>query len=349
MLSGKRNGLIKRISRLVSRQARKIRRALRAKGSAKFLYLEVTHQCNLRCICCYTGAGSEKADALTLAEQKSVARQAKRMGARTVSLSGSGEPTLYGHIRELIDYIKWLGMKVVMFTNGTTLNRETAGFLISRRVETYFKLYSLEPAVVDRMVGRQNAYEWTDYVCGDAGRFRIPAGLKLLLDAMRSAGKKKLVGIEAVITRLNYSSLAEVARFTMASGVTLYLETPIFSGRAIENYEAIAISGDEYRRLYKELAGILGEEYFERHLRHRCPVERNPAVWTNGDIGFCSSRPANIGNVRETPLKKLFEMAQKEKQKQDASIVTGGLGGKCFRSCTTRRYYETKHGIKCNY
>ncbi|MGA2678973.1 MAG: radical SAM protein [Sedimentisphaerales bacterium] len=315
----------------------------------KFLYLEVTHRCNLRCICCYTGAGSEKPDALTLAEQKSVVRQAQRMGARTVSLSGSGEPMLYAHIRELIDYIRWLGMRVTIFTNGTMLDRETADWLISRRVETYFKLYSLAPAVVDKMVGRQNAYEWVDYDCGKAGGFRIPSGLKYLLQAMQKAGKKELVGIETVITRLNCNSLVDVARFTKASGVMLYLEVPVLAGRAIENYEAISLSGDEYRGLYKDLAGILGEEYFEGHRRHRCLVERNPAVWTNGDIGFCSSRPANIGNVRETPLKKLFAIAQKEKQKQDASIAIEELDGKCFRSCATRRYYETKHGTKCDY
>jgi MoaA/NifB/PqqE/SkfB family radical SAM enzyme len=322
---------------------------LRGKGGVKFLYLEVTHRCNLRCICCYTGAGSEKPDALMLAEQKSVVRQALRMGARTVSLSGSGEPMLYAHIRELIDYIRWLGMRVTIFTNGTTLDRETADWLISRRVETYFKLYSLAPAVFDRMVGRVNAYEWVDYDCGDDGMFRIPAGLKYLLDAMQKAGEKEIVGVETVITRLNYSSLAEVARFAIASGAMLYIETPIFSGKAIDNYEAISLSGDEYRRLHKELAGIMGEEYFERHRSHPCSVERNPAVWTNGDIGFCSSRPGNIGNVRETPLKKLFAMAQKEKQKQDASIAIGELDGKCFRSCATRRYYETKHGMKCDY
>ncbi len=347
MKSVKRYGFIEHISRLVSRPAGKIRRVLRGKECVKFLYLEVTHRCNLRCICCYTGAGSEKPDALTLAEQKSVVRQAQHMGARMVSLSGSGEPLLYPHIRELIDYIRWLGMRITIFTNGTTLDRETADWLISRRVETYFKLYSRDPAVVDKMVGRQNAYKWVEYDCG--GRFRIPTGLKYLLDAMRKTDKKNLVCVEAVITRLNNNSLAEVARFTTASGVMLYLETPIFSGRAIENYEVISLSGDEYHLLYKELAGILGEEYFEKHRRHPCPVERNPAVWTNGDIGFCSSRPANIGNVRETPLKKLFTKAQKEKQEQDASIVIDGLGGKCFRSCATRRYYETKHGIKCDY
>ena len=342
-------GLIEHLSRLAGRLAGRARRLLRGEESAEFLYLEVTHRCNLRCICCYTGAGGEKPDALTLAEQKAVVRQAHRMGARTVSLSGSGEPLLYGHLRELIDYINWLGMRVIIFTNGTTLDRETADWLISRRVGTCFKLYSLEPAVYDRMAGMVNACEWVGHDCGDAGSFRIPAGLKHLLDAAQKAGEKNLVGIEAVTTRLNRGSLAEVAGFSMASGVIFYLETPIFTGRAIENYEELALSGDEYRRLRKDLEGILGKEYFENHLGQRCPVERNPAVWTNGEIGFCSGRPANVGNVRETPLKKLFAMARKEKQKQDASIATAGLNGKCFRSCATKRYYEAKHGLRCDY
>jgi MoaA/NifB/PqqE/SkfB family radical SAM enzyme len=348
MLSGG-YGLTEYISRLAGRAAETARRVLRRKGDADFLYLEVTHRCNLRCICCYTGAGVEKPDALTLAEQKAVIRQAYRMGARTVSLSGSGEPLLYGHIRGLIDYIGWLGMRVIIFTNGTTLDRETADWLINRRVRICFKLYSLEPAVYDGMAGMAKACEWVEHDCGSSGRFRIPAGLKHLLDAAQKAGEKNLIGIEAVTTRLNRGSLPEVAGFSLAAGVFFYLETPIFAGRAIENYEALALSGEEYRGLRKDLETILGKEYFETHLAQRCPVERNPAVWTNGEIGFCSGRPANIGNVRKTPLKKLFARAQKEKQKQDASITPAGLNGNCFRSCATKRYYEAKHGISCDY
>jgi MoaA/NifB/PqqE/SkfB family radical SAM enzyme len=342
-------GFIERLSRLISRQAGKLQRTLRGKQCVKFLYLEVTHRCNLRCFCCYTGAGAEKPDALTLAEQKSVIRQAQRMGARNVSLSGSGEPMLYPHIRELIDYIRWLGMKVTIFTNGTTLDRETADWLMTRRVETYFKLYSLDPAVFNKMVGKNNAYEWTDYDCRDKGKFRIPTGLKYLLDAMRNISQTELVGVEAVITRLNSNSLPMVAKFCKAEGVMLYLETPIFTGRAVDNYDSIAMSADEYRRLYQELAGIMGEDYFERHRRHQCLVERNPAVWTNGDIAICSSRPANVGNVRTTSLKKLFALAQKEKQKRDAAIPAETIACECFRKCETKRFYETKHGIKCDY
>jgi MoaA/NifB/PqqE/SkfB family radical SAM enzyme len=316
------------------------------------LYLEVTHRCNLRCICCYTEAGKEKPGALTLAEQKSVVRQAKDMGARAVSLSGSGEPLLYESLRELIDYIRGLEMGVVMFTNGTVLDREMADFLMSRRVITYFKLYSLEPAVFNRMVGRENAYEWVDYdyeYDGKVGKFRIPAGLKNLLVAQQGTGLNNQVRVEAVITRINHSSLADVARFSKVLGLVLYLETPVFTGRAFANYEAIALSRDEYRRLYQELAGILGEEYFERQRGHPCPVEQNPVVQTNGEIGFCSSRGAFIGNVREAPLRVLFAKAKQEKRRHDCMIAEGVQDSIYFRRCSARRYYEAKHGIKCNY
>lgn len=36
---------------------------IRKKAKARFLYLEVTHRCNLACITCYTGAGVEKENA----------------------------------------------------------------------------------------------------------------------------------------------------------------------------------------------------------------------------------------------------------------------------------------------
>lgn len=352
MESKQGSGLVQFASGAIRSLRDKVGRGLGRREKVRLLYLEVTHRCNLGCICCYTEAGAEMPDALTLDEQKSVVRQAQEMGARTVSLSGSGEPLLYEGLRELIDYIRGLGMGVVMFTNGTVLDRETADFLVSRRVVTYFKLYSLEPAVFDRMAGRRNAYEWVDYDYeedGRAERLKIPAGLKNLLDARRDGQVKDLVKVEAVITRINCSGLAKVARFSKALGVGFYLETPVFTGRALANYEAIALSRDEYRRLYQELVGILGEEYFEEHRGHPCPVERNPVVRTNGEIGFCSSRGACIGNVREAPLRELFAKAKKEKCKQDGMIPEGGRGGRYFRRCAARRYYELKHGIECNY
>ena len=320
--------------------------------SADRLYLEVTHRCNLKCLGCYTGAGREKPDALSLQERKSVVRQARRMGARVVSLSGSGEPLLYEDLFPLIDFVRQLDMRVVMFTNGTRLTVPTAEFLISRGVVVYVQLPSLSPDVCDRMAGGRNCQQWADYSYrhdGTRGVVRLPAGLKNLLERCATKDRRDLVKLEALITRVNRASLPEVAAFSRQLGLGLHLETPIFHMRAIENYEQIALTEAEYAELYEKLVAILGAEYFQSHREQRCPVESNPAVWTNGDVAFCSSRGARVGNVREAPLSKLFARAERLKRKADRRIARQGRESRYFHTCPSRQHYEIEHGIPCNY
>jgi len=327
----------------------KFRRLL---GKVEMLYLEVTHSCDLRCVGCYTKAGKEKNDVLTLEEKKSVVRQAKKMGARFVSLSGSGEPLLYDDIFILIDYIKQLQMGVIIYTNGTLLSKEVADFLVSRSVQVYFKLYSLNPTIFNRMVGVKDAYQWVDYSYNYNGEFKtikIPSGLKYLFDVHDTTGHHDLVKIEALITRINFSALLEVARFCKEVNLPLFLETPVFNGRAVNNYKNIMLSSDEYQSLYYGLEKILGKKYLQTLRHYSCPVESNPVVWTNGELGFCSSRKACIGNVRNTPLKILFLKAKKLKRQEDCLISKQKVKSKYFCTCNSRQYYEAKHNIPTNY
>ena len=104
-----------------------------------------------------------------------------------------------------------------------------------------------------------------------------------------------------LITRLNAATLGEVARLCKELDLILHLETPVFTGRAIENRAEIALDRAGYETLYHDLLAILGSEYFGEHQAHPCPVERNPVVWTNGDVGFCSSRPAGDRKRLGTP------------------------------------------------
>jgi MoaA/NifB/PqqE/SkfB family radical SAM enzyme len=274
------------------------------------------------------------------------------MGARVVSLSGSGEPLLYEDICPLIDYIRQLDMRVVMFTNGTLLSSTTAGFLVSRDVVVYVQLPSLRPDVCDRMAGRRNCQQWAEYSYRHDGTRRVvglPAGLKNLLDRCTTKDQRDLVRLEALITRVNRASLPEVAALSRQLGLGLHLETPIFNARAIKNYEKIALTETEYAELHDRLAAILGAEYFESHRGQRCPVERNPVVWTNGDVAFCSSRGASVGNVRDAPLKKLFARAKRLKRKADRQIARQGRESRYFHTCPSRQHYEIQYGLPCNY
>lgn len=318
----------------------------------KFLYLEVTHRCNLDCITCYTGAGKEKKDALTFEEQKSVIRQAKDMGAKSVSLSGSGEPLMYKHLFDLIDYIRDLEMSALIFTNGTLIDEAAAAELVSQKVLTFFKLYSLQPEIFDSMVGRHNAYRWDTYrytVNGQEKSQIIPSGLKALLEAQQSVGRSDLVKVETLITKINIETIPQIARLCKEINIELFMETPVFKGKAIRNYEQIAVSAAAYQTLYQALAAIYGDQYLLAHKSGSCSVEKNPVIWTDGCIGLCSSRSADIGNVRDEPLKTLYLKAKQFKKKEDRCISRQAQEGRFFRTCPSRQLCELNNNLPCDY
>jgi len=329
-----------------------LREHILKKVKARFLYLEVTHRCNLSCIACYTGAGQEKDNALTFEEQKSVVRQARKMGVKCVSLSGSGEPLLYKHLLALIDYICKLEMSVIIFTNGTLIDEATAAQLVSRNVLTFFKLYSLEPDVFDRMVGRRNAYQWEEYryfVDGDERTQMIPSGLKALLEAQQAVGRSDLVKVETLVTKINVQTIPKIARFCTEANTGFFMETPVFKGKAIQNYEKVAVNATGYESLYRELTAVFGEDYMRELKAGSCSVEKNPVVWTDGRIGLCSSRNADIGNVRDEPLKSLFLKAKRFKQKEDRVIKKKAREACYFRTCPSRQLCELENDLPCDY
>jgi len=328
---------------------RKLRRLL---GKIEMLYLDVTHACNLKCISCPSCAGIRKEDELSLEEQKLVIRQAKKMGAQFVALPGSGEPFLYKDIFSLIDYIRKLGMWASIFTNGTLVNKEIADFLVKRKVYVFFKLWSLDPDTVDKMVGVKNAYKWLDYSYkynGTIKNLRIPSGLKYLLDAGEVQNCEYLIRIEVLITRINYFTLPEVIQFCKEMDLDIWLETVVFCGQAIENYKDIELNRDEYGSLYHKLVKILGEKYFKSYRCRPCTVENSPVVFVNGEVGFCAKRHSQIGNIRSAPLNLLFSKAQKLCSRDLCFIIQRRANSRYFRTCTARRYYEARYGLPCNY
>jgi len=191
--------------------------------------------------------------------------------------------------------------------------------------------------------------DYTYSLNGLAKTVRIPAGLKRLLEYRPPALEKSLVSLETLITRLNYTSIPRVAALSKDLSLSLHLETPIYTGRAIDNYRQLELSPAQYRHLHEQLADILGADLLEALRTQQCPVERNPVVWTNGDIAFCSSRGGPVGNVRDEPLARLFAKAKRLKHREDARLTRGAPTSRYFHTCPSRRYYEVKYGLVCNY
>src|ERR1700722_11228438 len=85
------------------------------------IQIHPTRRCNLRCLHCYSRSGPEERDLLAPEILAECLSDAWQQGYRTASFSG-GEPTLYPHLRHLLERAKQLGMRTTVTSNGMLLD-----------------------------------------------------------------------------------------------------------------------------------------------------------------------------------------------------------------------------------
>jgi radical SAM protein with 4Fe4S-binding SPASM domain len=94
-------------------------------NKVKFLWLELTSQCNLECIHCYEESSPRQPllGSMTVEDWKRTLDQAADIGTTHVQFVG-GEPTLHPHLEELIVYADELGLNSEVYTNGLKITPE---------------------------------------------------------------------------------------------------------------------------------------------------------------------------------------------------------------------------------
>lgn len=93
--------------------------------------INITKQCNLRCVHCYSGSDSKKGEnELSPEEWEKVLEDMAQFGCPVVLFSG-GEPLLHPDIITLVKHAISLGMRAVVSTNGTLITSEIAEELTS--------------------------------------------------------------------------------------------------------------------------------------------------------------------------------------------------------------------------
>ncbi len=133
----------------------KIATRLGEKGSLKFMYLSLTNLCNLRCIYCYDVSSRIKHDKkIPLRILRKVASDARRLGVENVCLTG-GELFLNENWYEVGKFFTEEGIKVLISTNGTLLNKETI-----------FRVNKLNAGL---QVSFDGSKETVDYITGEPG------------------------------------------------------------------------------------------------------------------------------------------------------------------------------------
>lgn len=261
--------------------------------------IEFSLRCNFRCPYCYVPADSYFKDELSVTESQDVLAQAKAMGARRIIILG-GEPSIYPHIHEMIDFILDQGMDVEMFTNGSAITEDFAGWLFERRVRVVMKMNTFDPELQDRLSGRPGASR------------TIARGLERL----RRAGypsEAAFMAVSTIICRQNLPELTRLWCWLRDQGIAPYFEIITPQANARHN-QWLFVAPPELKALFEELARIDRERYGRtwdiqpplvgnRCLRHQFSC----LVTSRGDVTPCVGIDLPLGNVRQQPLKTIIE------------------------------------------
>ncbi len=142
----------------------------------------VTRTCNLKCAHCYTSSEAIRyPNELDTAAAKEVLDDLASFKVPAVLFSG-GEPLVRPDVLELAAYARELGLHVVLSTNGTLINRETAQKLKDLQFAYVgISLDSAHPKIHDEFRGMEGAFKRTMEGfrhCVDVGQ---KVGLRLTL------------------------------------------------------------------------------------------------------------------------------------------------------------------------
>lgn len=90
------------------------------KPTLRYLEIQLTNKCNLKCLHCYQG--DKNNDEIPLTQLKKILKEFIKIQGIRLILSG-GEPLLYARFKELNRYLKGYPARVILLTNGTMLDK----------------------------------------------------------------------------------------------------------------------------------------------------------------------------------------------------------------------------------
>jgi heme b synthase len=321
---------------------------------------EVTRRCNLNCIHCRAAARREPYPGeLSRAEALGLIDEMASLGNPLVILTG-GEPLLREDIFDLIRHGTGRGLRMVIAPNGTLIDRTTAGRLKEAGIQRVS--ISLDGPTAIRH----------DQIRQVPGAFE---GALRGIEFLKEAGLE--FQINTTVTQSNREELPSIMELAIRLGAVahhIFLLVPTGRGRELRGQ---ALSPEEYERILNwfydqrgkvplQLKATCAPQY-QRILRQRAKAEGKRIQEETfgfeatsrgclGGIGFCfishigDVQPCGYlevrsGNVRERPLRAIWEDSPVFQRLRDFSAYQGRCGRCEYISvcggCRARAFAET--------
>jgi MoaA/NifB/PqqE/SkfB family radical SAM enzyme len=128
----------------------------------EFLQLELTNQCNLKCVHCYSESAPHtgESDALKMFDYQLLIQDGYSLGARSIQFLG-GEPTLNRDLVKLIDFAKTVGYEQIeVYSNlSTHVSPELIDYACRTGVRFATSFHSCDEVREDTFTGVKGSYQ----------------------------------------------------------------------------------------------------------------------------------------------------------------------------------------------
>jgi len=275
--------------------------------SLRYLELQLTRRCNLKCKHCYLGTPSEVD--LSLSQVVATLKEFEEIQGLRVLFSG-GEPLLYPELRNLNKRLPQFALRKVLLTNGTLITEENQD------------LWSHFDEIQVSLDGLKEGHE----------ALRGPGTFDLAVRGIDIATKKGVpISIATMVHRYNLKEFDGLARWVERQQVVEWnIDVPCKAGRLSENSDFLVAPEEGAPFLEYATGGSYhgsGEPFACGY--HLC------AVTPEGDVlkcGFFQDRLGSLKEGLEVSWKRSKHIPLSELQCAPCSHLSDCKGGCRFRA-----------------
>lgn len=330
------------------------------KNELRLVFWELTRRCNLKCVHCRAEADEIRREELSADEILKTIHDIAGFAKPILVLTG-GEPLYRNDIFEIARNAAERKLRVALATNGTLIDDEAA-----------IKIRDAGIARVSISIDGPDAATHDDFR-GIAGCFE---------DALRGARCLAKAGVEfqfnTTITKRNVAKFERVVSFAQefgAKALHVFMLVPVGCGAEIADSDML--SAEEYEKVLNRLYELSRDTGFEvkatcaphyyRIIRQRAREEGRKITFETdglsavtrgclagtgvcfishkGDVQPCGYLPLVAGNIRQTPLKEIWETSELFLGLRDFAKLTGKCGACEYVAfcggCRARAYFAT--------
>lgn len=266
-------------------------------------YVEITTACNLRCLHCYNGSGTDSA-LITMNDLKQICDSMKKADLDHITFSG-GEPTLHPNFKEFISFCCDEGFSITIVSNATMIEEELGTFLRDKNINFQISLNGVSPNTHDKL-------------CGKGTFKRTMRGMDILLKYLPN----EAISIHCMMERYNINELVELIKLAYNKKISSVSFAWVNSlGRAVDNSIDFSMPIEELIEVGADLKNNpIVKDYIKKGMNIQIPEYSDscpflgedrigiaPRIDSYGNVYLCQSfNDYSFGNIREINLYDLI-------------------------------------------